>query len=131
MTFVFELKHFDPSVNQNSRAPVDMKLRTQKDGCLQTMTYSEHYFGRHCNFVWPMKDLILWTGVDLIMFPWFVSLLLVPMGSLFQVVKRKVACPSIAARCNFTPRESEYGPSYLVQGSAGPHLRATRATAPF
>jgi hypothetical protein len=32
---VFELKHFDPSVNQNSRAPVAMKLRTQKDGCLQ------------------------------------------------------------------------------------------------
>jgi hypothetical protein len=32
---VFELKHFDPSVNQNSRAPVDMKLRTKKDGCLQ------------------------------------------------------------------------------------------------
>jgi hypothetical protein len=36
-TVVFELKHFDPSVNQNSRAPVDKKkLRTQKDGCLQT-----------------------------------------------------------------------------------------------
>jgi hypothetical protein len=33
---VIELKHFDPSpVNQNSRAPVDLKLRTQKDGCLQ------------------------------------------------------------------------------------------------
>jgi hypothetical protein len=36
---VFELQHFDPSVNQNSRAPVDMKLRTQKDGCLQTRPY--------------------------------------------------------------------------------------------
>jgi hypothetical protein len=33
---VIELKHLDPSVNQNSRAPVAMKLRTQKDGCLQT-----------------------------------------------------------------------------------------------
>jgi hypothetical protein len=35
---VFELQHFDPSpVNQNSRAPVDMKLRTrkEKEGCLQ------------------------------------------------------------------------------------------------
>jgi hypothetical protein len=35
---VFELQHFDPSVNQNSRAPVDRQLRTQKDGCLQTST---------------------------------------------------------------------------------------------
>jgi hypothetical protein len=35
---VIELKHFDPSVNQNSRAPVAMKLRTQKDGCLQKKT---------------------------------------------------------------------------------------------
>jgi hypothetical protein len=35
---VFELQHFDPSsVNQNSGAPVDMKLRTrkEKEGCLQ------------------------------------------------------------------------------------------------
>jgi hypothetical protein len=44
---VIELKHFDPSVNQNSRAPVDMKLHTQKDGCLQikhlaTTLYTVH-----------------------------------------------------------------------------------------
>jgi hypothetical protein len=34
---MFELQHFDPSSNQNTRAPIlAMKLRTQKDGCLQT-----------------------------------------------------------------------------------------------
>jgi hypothetical protein len=32
---VIELEHFDPSVNQNTRAPIAMKLCTQKDGCLQ------------------------------------------------------------------------------------------------
>jgi hypothetical protein len=41
LTFVFELQHFDPSVNQNLRAPVDMKLRTQKDGCLQIELLSQ------------------------------------------------------------------------------------------
>jgi hypothetical protein len=33
---VIELQHFDSSSNKNTRAPIAMKLRTQKDGCLQT-----------------------------------------------------------------------------------------------
>jgi hypothetical protein len=46
-------------INQNSRAPVDMKLRTQKDGCLQK-SYSvvKRAKFRQAFLLWLMADYL-------------------------------------------------------------------------